>query len=124
MDRQISTTRTDPDPGATATTRRGWDTPGQEELGPDRIGALMTTTQASLERVEAIVDEYLRLDLEGIFLRPLSPYGFAIKTKQFGKYDAAEWLNFYERGLRYILDINRRGHISRSSMRRCYSSGC
>jgi uncharacterized protein len=81
----------------------------QEVLGRDRIGALMTTTEASLERVEEIVDEYIRLGLDGIFLRPLSPYGFAIKTKQFGKYDANRWLAFYERGLRYIIDLNKRG---------------
>jgi uncharacterized protein len=81
----------------------------REALGHDRVSALMTTTQASLDRVEEIIDEYLRLDLEGIFLRPLSPYGFAIKTKQFDKYDGQEWLRFYERGLRYILDINKQG---------------
>ena len=46
----------------------------------------MTTTEASLDRVEEIVDEYLKQGLDGIFLRPLSPYGFAIKTKQFHKY--------------------------------------
>ena len=81
----------------------------QIALGRDRIGALMTTTQASLDRVEEIIDEYLRLDLDGIFLRPLSPYGFAIKTKQFDRYGGREWLKFYERGLRYILEINKRG---------------
>ncbi len=43
----------------------------QEVLGRDRVGALMTTTEASLDRVEDIVNEYLRLDLDGIFLRPL-----------------------------------------------------
>jgi uncharacterized protein len=69
----------------------------------------MTTTQASLGRVEEIVDEYLGLGLEGIFLRPLSPYGFAIKTKQFTRYGGGDWLAFYERGLRYILEINRQG---------------
>jgi len=53
----------------------------QKVLGSDRVGALMTTTEASLDRVEEIVDEYLRLDLDGIFIRPLSPYGFAVKTK-------------------------------------------
>src|SRR4051812_34185905 len=81
----------------------------QEALGPDRVGALMTTTEASLDRVEEIVDEYLRLSLDGIFLRPLSPYGFAVKTKWFAKYDAQRWHAFYERGLRYILEVNRRG---------------
>jgi His-Xaa-Ser system radical SAM maturase HxsB len=81
----------------------------QEVLGPDRVGALMTTTERSLDCVEEIVDEYLRLGLDGIFLRPLSPYGFAVKTKQFHRYDAKRWLAFYQRGLRYILRINREG---------------
>ena len=81
----------------------------QEVLGRSRVGALMTTSEASLTRVEEIVDEYLRLDLDGIFLRPLSPYGFAIKTKQFERYDGAKWLAFYERGLRYIIEVNKSG---------------
>lgn len=81
----------------------------KETLGPDRVGALMTTTEASLDRVDDIIDEYLQLGLDGIFLRPLSPFGFAIKTKQFEKYDAKKWLNFYERGLRRVLEINRQG---------------
>lgn len=81
----------------------------QRVLGADRVGALMTTTEPSLDRVEEIIDEYIALGLDGIFLRPLSPYGFAVKTKQIRKYDAQRWLDFYVRGLRYILDINRRG---------------
>lgn len=81
----------------------------QEVLGPDRVGALMTTTEASLDRVDEIVDEYLKLGLDGIFLRPLSPFGFAIKTKQYQRYDARNWLEFYKRGLRRILDVNHQG---------------
>jgi uncharacterized protein len=81
----------------------------KERLGPDKVGALMTTTEASLDRVEEIVDEYLRQGLDGIFLRPLSPYGFAIKTKQFHKYRGHDWLQFWKRGLRYILEINKSG---------------
>lgn len=82
----------------------------QAVLGRGQVGALMTTTHASMSRVEEIVDEYVRLNLDGIFLRPLSPYGFAVKTKQFFKYDSRAWLDFYERGLRYILKLNREGH--------------
>ncbi|MCP3393386.1 His-Xaa-Ser system radical SAM maturase HxsB [Bradyrhizobium sp. CCGB12] len=82
----------------------------QATLGRDRVSALMTTTRQSLARVEEIIDEYAAHGLDGVFLRPLSPYGFAIKTKQFQKYDPAEWMTFYRRGLRYILDLNRRGH--------------
>ena len=81
----------------------------QTALGRSRVSALMTTTEASLGRVEEIIDEYLRLDLDGIFLRPLSPYGFAIKTKQFSRYGGAEWLTFYRRGLRYIIEENKKG---------------
>jgi His-Xaa-Ser system radical SAM maturase HxsB len=81
----------------------------QAALGRDAVSALMTTTQGSLQRVEEIIDEYVRLDLPGIFLRPLSPYGFAVKTKQFSRYDEFEWLEFYKRGLKHILNINRGG---------------
>lgn len=81
----------------------------KERLGPDRVAALMTTTEASLDRVEEIVDEYIGQGLDGMFLRPLSPYGFAIKTKQFHKYRAQEWLEFWKRGLAYILQINKSG---------------
>jgi len=81
----------------------------QEALGRDRVGALMTTTEASLDRPEEIVDEYLQLGLDGIFLRPLSPYGFAVKTKWFSAYDIERWLTFYERGLRHILNLNKQG---------------
>lgn len=81
----------------------------QVTLGIDKVGALMTTTERSLDRVEDIIEEYLRLGLDGIFLRPLSPYGFAIKTKQFRRYDAKRWLDFYSRGLNYILKVNREG---------------
>lgn len=81
----------------------------KKTLGPGRVGALMTTTEASLDRVEEIVDEYLRQGLDGIFLRPISPYGFAIKTKQFHKYRAQDWLRFWKRGLHYILEINKSG---------------
>ena len=90
----------------------------QEALGPDRVGALMTTTESSLDRVDEIIDEYLKLGLDGIFLRPLSPFGFAIKTKQYHRYDAKSWLEFYKRGLRRVLDINHQG----TPFREFYSS--
>jgi len=69
----------------------------------------MTTTRASLSRVRDIVDEYVRLGFDSIFLRALSPYGFAIKTKTYAAYDTDEWQNFYFEGLRYIIDLNKKG---------------
>ena len=79
-------------------------------LGRDRVSALMTTTRDSLPRIRDIVDEYVRLEFDGIFLRALSPYGFAIKTKQFSFYDRDAWLEFYKNGLDYIIEINKNGH--------------
>lgn len=79
-------------------------------LGHYNVGALMTTTAASLPRVREIIDEYIRLDFGGIFLRPLSPYGFAIKTKSYAAYDQSKWLDFYFEGLDYIIKLNLGGY--------------
>ncbi|PWE37478.1 His-Xaa-Ser system radical SAM maturase HxsB [Pseudomonas prosekii] len=78
-------------------------------LGFDQVSALMTTTDKSLLRVREIIDEYLRLGFDGIFLRTLSPYGFAIKTKKFMSYDTDRWLEFYKEGLDYIIELNKSG---------------
>ena len=69
----------------------------------------MTTTRASLGRARDIIDEYLAQGFSSIFLRSLSPYGFAIKTKTYAAYDTGEWLKFYFEGLRYIVELNRSG---------------
>jgi His-Xaa-Ser system radical SAM maturase HxsB len=81
----------------------------RQVLGHDRVSALMTTTAASLPRVKEIVDEYMKQDFQGIFLRPLSPYGFAIKTRSYQAYNIDRWLEFYKEGLDYIIELNRRG---------------
>jgi hypothetical protein len=69
----------------------------------------MTTTEGSLGRVKEIIDEYIRLGFDGIFLRQLSPYGFAIKTKKYNSYQADKWFEFYKEGLNYIIDLNKSG---------------
>jgi uncharacterized protein len=79
-------------------------------LGFDKVSAMMTTTAASLSRPKDIVDEYIANGFRGIFLRPLSPYGFAIKTKSYKAYDSEKWLPFYFEGLDYIIELNRSGH--------------
>ena len=81
----------------------------REVLGKDSVSALMTTTESSLGRVKEIIDEYLALDFGGIFLRHLSPYGFAIKTKSYLAYSTDRWLEFYKEGLEYIIELNRKG---------------
>ena len=81
----------------------------RETLGFDKVSALMTTTEESLKDVRSIIDEYVKLGFTGIFLRPLSPYGFAIKTKKFLAYQAEKWFEFYKEGLAYIIELNKAG---------------
>ena len=78
-------------------------------VGYDTVSALTTLTRRSLEAPEAIVDEYVRCGFKTIFLRPLSPYGFAAKSERKIGYDMPAFLRFYERALAYILDLNSAG---------------
>ena len=78
-------------------------------LGRDRVSAVMTTTNASLDRPRDIIDEYIARGFGNVFLRPLSPYGFAVKTKWYNTYDTEKWLRFYFAGLDYIIELNKRG---------------
>ena len=82
----------------------------REYLGRDSVSALMTTSPISLNHFKEIVDEYIADGLDGIFLRPISPYGFAVKTKWVHDYSIDEWLNAYKDALDYILRINADGY--------------
>lgn len=79
-------------------------------LGSDAVSALMTTTRASLGQVEEIIDEYVRQDFHSIFLRNLSPYGFAVRHGANRRYRVEDWIEFYKRGLAHILKVNRQGY--------------
>jgi His-Xaa-Ser system radical SAM maturase HxsB len=81
----------------------------REALGPGRISAVMTTTQRSLEQPREIVDEYARAGFEAIFLRAISPYGFAVRTGQTMRYETEQFLSFYREALDHIIDLNRSG---------------
>lgn len=48
----------------------------------DCASALMTTSKYSLGRFKDIIDEYIRLGFNSIFLRSLNPYGFANNTRK------------------------------------------
>jgi uncharacterized protein len=78
-------------------------------LGRDRVSALMTTTEQSLRHACDIVDEYARLGFNSIFVRSISPYGFAVRTKQAFRYQADSFLEFYKEALAHIIDLNRQG---------------
>lgn len=81
----------------------------RDTLGFDKVSALMTTTEESLTDVKSIIDEYVKLRFDGIFLRALSPYGHALKRKRYDRYDAHKWIDFYKEGLNYIIELNKSG---------------
>ena len=78
-------------------------------LGPDKVSALMTTTAVTLRHPERIVDEYVKQGFESIFLRSISPYGFAVRGRQALLTGVQEFLGFYRAALAHIIEVNRAG---------------
>ena len=81
----------------------------REVLGADQVAALMTATRLSLKYPCEIVDEYVQQGFRSIFLRAISPYGFALRTSVSTGYSMEEFLRFYRDALDYIIKINRAG---------------
>ena len=71
--------------------------------------ALLTVSKYSLGREKDIVDEYARLGLADIFVRPLAPIGYARNLWPKIGYSAEEFARFYRNTLDYILKLNAAG---------------
>jgi His-Xaa-Ser system radical SAM maturase HxsB len=82
-------------------------------LGNDRVSALLTTTQLTLQHPVEVVQEYVRLGFANIFLRPISPYGFAVRNERKNKYDTETFLAFYKTALDLIISYNKQGTFIR-----------
>lgn len=78
-------------------------------LGHSAVSALMTTTRESLNQPEAIVDEYVNLGFNEVFIRWLSPFGFAKRNKGSLAYPLNSFKQFYQRAFERILYWNRKG---------------
>lgn len=76
-------------------------------LGFHRVNSLTTISRHSLVYPKEIVDSYFDLNFPGIFLRPLSPFGFAAATQHRIGYDAAEYMTFYKEALNHIIELNK-----------------
>ena len=81
----------------------------REVLGKENVSALMTTTSHSLNYPVEIVNEYFNQGFNGIFLRNISPYGFALRTQR-NKYQTKDFLDFFKKALHRIIEINKEGH--------------
>ena len=76
------------------------------KYGPDKVSALPTVTDQVLDRPDALIDFYVSLGFQSIFLRPVNYMGFARKTYRDLSRNAAAWNRFYRAALDYIVSIN------------------
>lgn len=72
-------------------------------------GAIQTTTKTSLKLWKEIIDEYISLGQESIFLRPLTPLGYALERWDEIGYNTEEFLDFYRQCLHYLIKVNKEG---------------
>lgn len=70
------------------------------------VGAIQTTTRASLAYPREIVRAYKDLGFESIFLRPLTPLGKATKNWNKIGYTPEEFVDFYMQALDEVIKIN------------------
>lgn len=73
------------------------------------LNAIQTTTKYSFNYYKEIVNEYLELGFNSIFIRPLTKLGTATRIWNEIGYTAEEFVEFYSRTLDYIIELNLKG---------------
>ena len=79
----------------------------QSKLGRESVNALATITKTAMFDPKSIIDTYIDLGLNSIFIRPLSPLGFAYNHVAIN-YTPNDFMSFYKSCLEYIFLINER----------------
>lgn len=73
------------------------------------VNALMTTTIDNIDHLQDVIAEYVRLGLNGIFIRPLNPYGLAATNAEHLEYPVEHFVENFEKALNFIIQLNLRG---------------
>lgn len=97
----------------------------QHRLGRDRVSTVTTVTKELLHNPQSLIDAHFELDVFDLFIRPISPYGFAEKKES---YTISEYINFYEKLLDIIFEENKKGlpfveHSGAIHIKRLYNPG-
>ena len=79
-------------------------------LGKEKVSALMTTSNEGLNYPVEIVDEYVKLGFQSVFLRALNPYGLATDSVNWEEY-TQRFITFYKKAFERILEINKAGTL-------------
>lgn len=77
-------------------------------VGHSNVNALMTASNIGVDYPIEIVNEYIKLGFNGIFLRALNPYGLATENEDWTIYND-KFIEFYKKALLYIIDLNING---------------
>lgn len=85
-----------------------------------KIWTVATVTKKSLSFAKDIIDSYIELGLDRIFIRPVNPYWFAGNLWKTIWYTQKEYLDFYNELLKYIETKSQQGF----SMTDTYSAIC
>lgn len=80
-----------------------------------KASPLLTVTRQNLHHLREIIDHYVDLERNGIFIRPLNPFGRASNNKSLG-YTIDEFTEAYIDALSYIIQINKSGHVFKEFM--------
>ena len=72
-------------------------------------GAVLTTTNYSLDKWREIVDTYYKFGFFDMLIRPLTPLGYANDHWDEVGYSVDQFLEFYRNSLNYILEYNKKG---------------
>ncbi|MBV7276160.1 His-Xaa-Ser system radical SAM maturase HxsB [Clostridium sp. PL3] len=81
-----------------------------KERGKDlKVQAIQTTTRFSLNRWKEIIDTYVQLGMDTLFIRPLTPLGNSKDRWNEIGYTPEEFLDFYKKCCNYIKELNSKG---------------
>ena len=99
----------------------------QTTTGKDRVSTVTTVTGELLKAPEDILQAHCDLGLPNLFVRPISPYGFA-KKDQDSEYSIAQYMTFYERLFDAILELWKSGksvieHSAATHIKRVFNPG-
>lgn len=73
------------------------------------IGAIQTTTKMNMDKPEALVDSYIQLGFNNVFVRNLTPLGCAYNEWDKVGYTPEEFICFYKKCFNYIIELNKKG---------------
>ena len=77
-----------------------------KEYGSGKVSALPTITEKMLDNPKKLIDFYISLGFDSIFLRPVNYMGFARKNFKELSNEIDRWNRFYEESIEYIIKLN------------------